>query len=415
MQYYKILFAVVSLTVLTLTPFQSAISGQNLTVRSACAGASDCYEDLTSAAAAAFSSASSTNPVSVDIGPGTFVLGAGPFCKDSGYVSFKGNGRENTIITGVTATHAPTGGVNVKFTMKIVNCTKLSFQDLTIYNHTDEGQSGGILWSGSGDSSWSNVLVDVDHVGWWDLPGDFSEHYWFGSAILAIGYKNWYYRTAIYSESALTWFYGGDLAGISNQTNSPGIYNIATVRAIGSGDIRLFGTSVRAAQNTPLATNTDTTGTFAVYGLRADGSEAEIHAHGSVVNVFSATASEETAGCANIRATAGGKVHTPGTAYVSRCENGNTASRIYASSNADVDAPFNWGSGDNPPLSILSQSGQDMFVEIDCEASDCHPTAAGTSTHLLVYNPNCNIIGHGPWFDINMNNCRGAGTTPYAP
>lgn len=389
-------------------------STQVLTVRTACDGANGCYENLQTAASAAFSTATASAPVAVDIGPGTFTLAENAaFCSNAGHVSFKGNGRENTIITGSNITHAPTGGVSVIFVMKIENCTKISFQDLTISRHDAGDQSGGILWTGGGDSSWSNILVDVDHVGWWDLPGDFSEHFWFGSAIQAIGTENWYYRTAIYSESGLTWFYGGDLASVSNQTNNPGIYNIATVRAIGNGDIRVFGTSIRAAQNNALASNTEASGTLAIYGLRADGANAEIHAHGAVVNVFSATASEANIGCANIRATGGAKVHTPGTAYVSRCENGNTISRIYADNISDVDAPFNWGSGDNPPLNITSKSGQDMFVEVDCEATDCHPVAAGTSTHLMVYNPNCNVIGHGPWFDINMNNCRGSGTAAY--
>jgi len=379
---------------------------QIISLRIDCNSAVGCFESLTQASDWAFAHSSATTPITIDIGPGTFQTHPGLICNSDGYVSFKGAGRDNSIITGQAITYAPTGGVNVGFVLGIRNCVSLSFQDLTLLLHNSPaGMTGGVRWDGAGDSSWSNVLVDVGNVGWWDTPGDFNEHYWFGSHIKVGTGGGWYYRTSIYAESGKTWFYGGDLESFSNQTLVPGIHNIAPVRAVDNGDVRLFGTSIRASQNTHSGAVDDLGGTYGTWGLRADG--GSIHAHGCVVNVYTKASASTDGACSNIRATGSGSVHTPGTAFVSNCDDGARKKRIFSGGTANVESPFWWGQGDNPSTDILSQTGQDMFVESDCSSTGCDLTPVGDETHLLIYNSSCADPSFGPWYDVNMNKCRG--------
>jgi hypothetical protein len=71
-----------------------------------------------------------------------------------------------------------------------------------------------------------------------------------------------------------------------------------------------------------------------------------------------------------------------------------------------VKAPYRWAQ-DNQPPSVISDNGADMAVETNCDDTSCHDQDTGPETHLLIYNDNCQVGNHGPWFDVVTGRCRG--------
>lgn len=392
----SLIFLLISIVI---SPIATAQLSQNyppddsfkiVTLRTDCQGNDGCFESLTEAANWAFLRSTASNRIMIDVGPGTFEI-TGQYCNNSGYVTLNGSDITNTIIT------RPADALG-RFVLTFNNCADVTVQNLTI-RHLQGGaeifQIDGVSWTGSGSSNWVNVFIDVQNTGWWEFPStEHAVHYWFGSRIRVNG-DNTYYQTAMYAENGETWFYGGDLEANNNKDVT--LNRLNAVTSASDALLHFFGTSIRATNHNTGFSGTDCTGLGMCALLAISG--GGIHVHGSTIKV----ASPNNEQCKAIHSAAGSSVHTPGTAFILDCGDGSINQRI--SSGSNVNSPFFWGSGTNPPAGLKSVKGQDTFVETDCDTTGCADSSLGSETHMLVYNPAC--LTSGPWFDIGLSKCRG--------
>ena len=347
------------------------------------------------------------SPLVVDIGAGTFIMPLRSFCQNAGYVTFRGAGRDNTVLTGGGL--SPTGdGAPV---LSISNCINLSFQDMTIRADSIRNGAGasdsGIDWGGAGSSTWTNVAVEASYYGWLDYPASCANtgtHYWAGSKIQASAGP---YSIAYLSSCGTSWIYGSEVVALADG-GIAGTQGLVGVRADSlSGRVEIYGSAVRA-----IATPNNTNGTISIAlaghtGLLTLG--GTIHMHGGIISVRAENANNANRNVTGVRAN-GGFIHTPDTAFGLRASGPlGQARRVSVQGGGTVEAPFTWPAGNTPPtsspggLAIRSVNGQDMFVQTNCAVTGCQ--ANGTETHLLIYNDNCVGVG-GPWFDVVTRACR---------
>ena len=324
------------------------------------------------------------NPLRVDIGPGTF---AGPLnitCDSAveytGYTSFTGSGSGQTIIEGSS-----------DFTPPIVvnSCTELNFADFK----TTTQFYGGVVWSGGGNSSWSNIVIDANARAWYETScgTERGNHYWYSSKLNA---------TAVFTLAKTyratcdeSWFFGSEVTvTVPDGVTGHG----AAVVANTDGIIHLYGSVLRALVDGPGNTSAAEVGVTSGWGNVTGG---EIHIHGTGIDAISKTGKNITV----FNASANGMIHADASGY--NISTTGTKTRIN-NNGGTVRAPYTWGQ-DNQPPQISSENGSDMTVETNCDDISCHDEDTGTETHLLIYNDNCNVAGHGPWFDVVTRKCRG--------
>ncbi len=326
----------------------------------------------------------SATPLIVDVGPGKYT----DFnCQSNGYVTIRGSGRENTVISN----SAPTN--NTGAAVKVNSCNQLAFQDLTI-NSDDYG----IQWWNGGSSTYTNVRVAGGRFGWWDYAptGGKSTHYWFSSKVESPG--NFGEAAALFNYGAEHWFYGGEITFIPNMLGNRSGAVVLGNTGNNTPDMHIFGTAIRAvapagtALGSPLAAVLVQNGTF--------------HMHGGIINVDASAASDANLNAyAIFNETVGPQraVHTNETAFLVKAKGTGLARRI-AGSSGNTGSPYLWPAGANPPPAISRKSGSDQFVENDCSVSgNCN--GGGTETHLMIANPaKCGDID--PWFDTQVGECR---------
>ena len=348
---------------------------------------------------------SAASPLLIDVGPGDF---DSFFCNnrtgttyDTGFVTVRGSGPNNSAIHNTTKRHA----------VITSNCTNITFQDISIIADIDNSDPtvAGIQWIGGGTSVWSNVQVKTTSTspvtyGWYDVAGVSAidcegVHYWFGSKISvaaragSFGYK---------SNCGETWFYGGDIeVYIDNDTPTSG----AAMSAVQVGDdVRIFGSTVRAVFD-PNTTNVALDISMTGVSVARTGT---FHMHGGIINVDAsrATSSLDVTGVSAAPAPTGttdtNALHTPMTAFrLSAGGNGN----VIRVSGDSVESPYTWPKSTTPP-SITSTTGSDTFVETDCDSSgNCNDSASTEKhPHLMIYDASCTT--NGTWFDVVTNACR---------
>lgn len=350
---------------------------------------------------------SAESPLLVDIGTGIFQIpGDRLFCKNKGYVTFRGAGRDNSVLTG----GAPTQTIG-STVISIDNCKNITFQDMTIQSDSWAGKEGsklGIIWKNGGNSTWTNVHVKATTYGWSDVSctagSDPGEHYWFSSRIdtLSDGPAN----AAYYSLCGDNWFYGGELhATMSIKNNVTSIFGVASKTS--KSKVHLFGTAIRVSSlnGAPLLAQPSAFG----YGGLLAINGGNVHMHGGIVSVDASLGADKQSVHAirsYIDGFTSGYAHTPGTAFVLKAGTNGVAQRINPDSLSD--SPFTWPTGKTPP-NIVSKTGSDLFVETDCSASGCIVT--GNETHLMIYNNACSSPTSGPWYDVVTGKCRD-GNTP---
>jgi hypothetical protein len=327
-----------------------------------------------------------TTPLHVDIGPGTFTgapdinISCNASSGYTGHTSFNGSGSENTVLIG--AGSGSTAAVNVE------NCTDLHFSDLKITTSF----YGGIYWIGGGNSRWNNVEVIGAARAWAEQSCGAvrGEHYWFSSKVKANGF----FLAEPYSASCdETWFFGSEVKGVvSEEHNASG----TVIRATGKGIIHLYGSNLVALVD--VAPPAGSSATSALPAATAS-SGGQIHIHGTGIDVISTTGQNVVA----LEAASGGMIHADVSAY-----NLKTSGSVTRISNlgGSVKAPYRWAQ-DNQPPSVISDNGADMAVETNCDDTSCHDQDTGPETHLLIYNDNCQVGNHGPWFDVVTGRCRG--------
>ena len=330
------------------------------------------------------------NPLQVNIGPGTFDGGVIPgttisipdiniSCNPSGgytgYTSFQGSGNNQTTIKGTGS-----GGSSA---VNISNCTELSFSDLKLTTNF----YGGVYWNGGGNSRWNNVEVDTNGRAWAEITcgAERGNHYWYSSKIntnSVFGIADTYRASC-----DETWFFGSEVKATIPQGQGA-LATSGVVSAYSNGIIHLYGSNLRSISDG--SSSAPAANSF---------SGGEIHIHGTGIDVISTSGNDVVA----LKAGSGGLIHADVSAYVMQTSGSKT--RIL-NNGGTVKAPYQWGQNNQPPQ-VVSDNGADMIVETHCDPVSCHDEDTGTETHLLIYNENCDVAGHGPWFDVVTRKCRG--------
>jgi hypothetical protein len=374
-----------------------------------------------------------SSPLVVDIGPGSFgefqcpniqVAGGDP---RAGYVSVRGAGRGITVLDGQAEIPQATGGIFA------LNCTHLSFSHLTAV-----GPQYGVRWGGGGDATWTDVDLETYDPpvggiagGWFDqcdfgnaapgvtpLPsteiGELSRHFFFGSRVRTFGAVT-LGGFSFVSQCGDSWFYGGDIELTYNDPAAT-ILGVAggVVTLLDNGQLRAFGTSIRGTAKVGLSPGS-------LRGVRVRSSStfpqnhpSQFHIHGGIISLNVSTADTSVIG---IEVTDDGQqpagansfAHTLATAYVLNPSGTGTVTRILTSGGGVAQSPLLWQAGDAPPAStnadLVSEDGEDLFVETDCYADGDCDTAGGNQSHLMVYDADCATAG--PWRDSTTGRCRG--------
>lgn len=409
-------FALVALLATTLlSALTLAAEAETVYMRVACATAIDvpvgavCKETTPAMTSWLWSGPTPRNPsvndrVVVDIGSGTFPGALG--CNNAGWTTFKGSGREQSILSqdGIFAL--------------ITDCDGLEFQDLTMVSRKLAPTffvGVGIRWGGSGSATFTNVKIDADYTAWYDTScdgtsedGPTGEHFFFGSQLISgsLGY---------YADCGRTWLYGTDILVAPNDNtfigNFPGVgQSVIGVKVSFRGDVRVFGSTIRvnlAGLTAPTAAHGVAVGPGGDNNPRGNG---DFHMHGGIINVSSGGLDSDVFG---IRAEKLGAtvdpamVHVLDTAFsLTTGANGN-ASR--AAGDGVVRSSFQWEAGADIPNvgnadGPASLTGTDQYVETDCSLTTC---TGGPDTHLMIYQESCETTGMGgPWFDVVTGLCR---------
>lgn len=314
---------------------------------------------------------SATAPLLVEIGPGAFdTLG----CAGKGFVTFRGAGRGQTIITGSA------------FGSAFTACNQLAFEHLTI-----SGSSIGVAWSGGGSSSWTDVEILGSFAAWYDsgnsggngipCPGREGTHKFFGSTLKATGTagaSSGGARAVFLNICGKNWLFGSEIVLDATTTGAPAL----GIRSRGTGnEVHLYGSNLRLFSGDGSALPSIT----AIQSV--DG--AEVHVHGTGIDVIASKPIDVTA----ITVGSGGVVHASESAYVLKTAAGGNKTRI-SNNGGHVYAPYLWPSDVTPP-SITSQDGSDMAVVT---------VVGGTPTppRFIVYSTACT----SKWFDVGANTCH---------
>jgi hypothetical protein len=393
--------------IMATTPVAASASNEIAFLREDCGSLSPCYTTSSALLSWLWGTRNPTanDPVTVDIGPGTF----GPLsCQDDGHVTFRGAGRSHTVIESTGSTPA----------VSLDDCDGVDFQDLKV-----KGNEIAFDWLGAGKTTITDVHVvaggsTTRSYGWIDNTcGAGAEIYWYGVRmdVEATAPTTWGdLNSGLYAFCAEHWVFGSEIT-VSGSANTPSQARILSVYVPG-GDVRLFGSVVRAqsagATSTTWVGQTITGGAALFPGFAGVwvGANGNAHVHGGLIraDASTSTGNQNAYGVYTFQATGflTGFAHVVETAFVVSASGSGTATRLNSVGTSVIESPYQWPAGAAPPA-IASAHGADQFVETDCDGSgDCD--AAGTETHLMIYNTSC--TADGPWFDVVTGVCRG--TTP---
>lgn len=377
-------------------------------VRKNCAGVSNCFNTV----------AEGTNWIWTTRTPepsaGDTVLmqiGAGDFdrfvCNNAGGTGLRGFVTVRGSGIGTTRIISPD---NNSLTSAVLStrCTELTFESLSMVQAPNTA-GYTIWWLEGGNSVWSDVFVE-NHGAitgfrsstWYDsgcidpTTTPKGTHYWFSSK-LQIKVRNSIHNTGYSQQCASdSWFYGSEIEVITDASSAPAS-NVLGIE-LSSGQVQAFGTAIRVYVD-PDSPSDQLYGRFNGVGPQIFGSSsATFHSHGGIVAVNA----EPSAVAFNVQSINIPTVHAFETAYTLKPPAaGGVATRIAG----DNKSPFIWEPQDNPPT-IVSTTGSDMFVEIDC-GTDGNCDGGGIEAHLMIYNSAQCGTGN-PWFDSVTGRCRNA-------
>lgn len=384
---------------------------------------------------------SEQRPLAVDIGPGTIVSPANSElgCADgqrpplwcplgSGHVTFRGAGRESTLILNPSP---PINGSPSGAAVYANACEDLEFRDLAI-----ESWNTGVWWDGAyGSSTWTDVRITGQFYGWYDIRGSGlsiggspvpaepvgttrSSHYFYSCKIERSVFSpiNATPFTAWLSSVSDAWLYGSEILA----NGEPGEGKVTAVQLWGgrgtvcgqdqvrSGPrFRMFGGAIRAAGD-------DVTGVLVLGdpGL-SSADRPEFHLHGGIISLASGTGGPLVGLLIGDSNPTGPQAfaHTIDTAFALATAGSATRvlSGVSLGGNGSAVSPLAWGPRTDPPP-VVSESGQDSYMEIDCDAACCTDTG-GNSVHEMVYDSTCLLPG-GPWRDQVTGACRDLNCPP---
>lgn len=315
---------------------------------------------------------SSTAPLMVEIGPGTY----GPLScpANKGFVTFRGAGRGRTIFS-ATASPLAVGGT-------FQACNQLAFEHLTI-----SGRFIGVVWANKGSSSWTDVEMLGSYSAWYDsvdqtsgspCPGREGTHKFFGSTLKVTTQPGAIGGGKVFVNSCgKNWLWGSELVldatTPNNDTQFPGISS----GGVGN-EVHLYGSNLRLVSGNGSALQSMTAISV------SDG--AQVHVHGTGIDVIATTAVNVIA----LAAESGGTIHASESAFVLETGAGGTKTRI-KNGGGHVHSPYLWPGHDTPP-DITSQDGADVAVV----------TSVGKTPSFVIYSTAC----ASKWYNVGANACR---------
>lgn len=354
-----------------------------------------------------------THPVVVDIGAGTFELTSTtyPTCEGLSNLSFRGAGKNVTILTGggYPSENAYLGEVAfAPYVLLIRDCSQLDFSDLTVQTKSGVSRSG-VRFVGSGNTWWWSVRMRIGDgtefvpIIWLDSGYAYDEsdstHHWTDVQATIKG-----------EEASGFWITGSHhefrASHIKVETDADRVNGSIYGAIFGNGE---FDLNVEGSLLEMVDTGTKVGALAAIFFSDAtgfyphcDGARASVN--GSQLRVSSTANSGSVIGIYNICSFfSGGRVAARGTDILLE---GASVTRKRIGGLQAIDWPYDHGAGANPPSvsAAYSRKGFDHFVETDCGAL-CGNTPLGAESHELLFDPAC--VTAGPWWDSATSACRG--------
>jgi hypothetical protein len=415
----SIVIAIFGVSVLTA----GIASADVLKLRGSCAGETgNCFTGVASLLAEIHAPSlpgrsvpSAANPVLVDIGPGVFTLGSTStrYCDGVSNLTFRGAGARATVLDGGGSPWSRNGA---NFAVAIRSCSGVEFSDLTIRGISSSVE-GGILFEGNGFSRWIDVDVQANRIGWWDEGASSvtsARHDWWNCQ-LAVAPSPTTSSTAwtMYVSGSTHYIYASRISMDVANAGSTVILPTALYLYAASSDVHVYGSAISASDSRTAGwVSAIWVGYFdpqpeSGQTLSAEGNNITAVATGPGGQAYALITGAGSA-------TNGSKAFVRGTRFVASAPGGTAVRVASVHSTATIDAPYELGSGSNPPAvsTAWSIKGQDTFVETDCSATRCDGNttpALGTSSHVLIFDPACGgpLPHQGPWFDTVSQKCRG--------
>lgn len=322
---------------------------------------------------------SATSPVLIQIGPGKF---NGSFvCEDSGYVTLRGSGIQNTIIQGIS------------YPVALTNCKNMVFEDMTLKAYGLGVQGGGST------TYWHNVEIDADgFYAWLDSAGDAGcygpkgKHYWFNSRIIG---RSTIHGAATYQSGCdESWFFGSEITKfVSNGASNQTVYAMKSFAARPGANRRaenhIYGGVVRVVA-------TGTTSAATLVAIHSAGGSS-VHVHGTGIDVLGGGANSVIA----LSAITGGEIHANESSYNLSTVSG-VIKRVSKDGTAHVHAPYQWETHPDVPFAGNSAVTFESVTGYDSAIVTTTPGGAASHPHLVIYDSSC----PGKWFDSTLNQCR---------
>jgi len=320
-----------------------------------------------------------SGPLLVDIGPGTFTgfgNGLNP-CN----ISFRGSGRQKTILDRGTSAYAFSG---------VVSCNT-DFSNLTFRSI---GGLGGINLNGGGQNvttTWTDVEINSTAYGWTEGNCSTAKHYWFNSRITT---RTGFGIARAYSSCSENWFFGSEITAIGTQGESASeVFAIGLDGAV-PNETHVYGSVIRAIAEPGVILPTAVPGGKTVQGLVAVsvGAGSSLHIHGTGIDAVSAEGNHiAVLGAGGI----GAELHVNASAYNLRTGGGGSITRILNPNNqGHVHAPYLWehvpntdGDGNTVDTNFNSIHGADQTTV----------TVSGGHPHPAIYSSAC--PANARWFD----------------
>lgn len=347
-----------------------------------------------------------SRPTLIDVGPGIFTRWQ---CTSS-HVTVRGAGRDRTTISNVG------GGYALDINQ---GCTNLNVQDLKIDGR--DGLWGVVVFNLEAVTSWTNVEILGAAYAWVEsispCTSNIGKHTWFSSRIVSSGGTQASgsptISRAYTATCAESWFWGSEITAYGDRGNAFAIQ-------AHDAEIHLYGSNVRLLISTTNSSPFSPSGAGGLgrYLIAALNGSA-VHIHGTGLDIVHAMGG--TVDMLYTDDNPESHFHANASAFNIHLSGAGKVNRIRSAGSGRIEAPYQWGEGTQPPLTInshgmpspngvqtlVSRTGADTYVETDCPATgSC--SLGGNFPREMIYRAECTNTGatQGPWFDTVTRACR---------
>ena len=329
------------------------------------------------------------NPGLVDVGPGIHTGTITCSGASNGYVNFRGLSRASTVVSGSPSAFDIDGCVSIR-----------------VNNLAAEGTEQAVSWKGLGSSSWHDVDLrspgGTNGAAWrsdCDGSSGMATHNFYKSTMTSTGGAG-EQRAAVF-ECARVDFYAGSV--LAETASGGGLASAIGIEVGDDTDVDVFGAVVGVRAASDLA---PTSGELVGVAVETAG---DFQMHGGSIEAIGSSAQTTALDAVGLRVD-GGTGNANSTAFRMDARSGGQSIRLESLNSGVIEAPMLWPPALEPP-DVITEPGQDLFVETNCAANgDCGTwTSSHLETHLMIYTPACTGTGlfEGPWFNVATGACRG--------